>query len=243
MSEYYMISVYSLDGKLVREINTLEDGQQSVDFDPSGVATDKDGTMFITDIHSDRLLKADSEGKLLKAVGGLGKEPAAGLFKEPHGITLIGNKVYVCDYYNHRIQIFDTDLNLLSFFGTRGCNEGELSDPSDLAADEMGSIYIADSSNHRVQVFTMDGTFLRAFHRRGDPGTSCALKKPAGIHVHRKHVYVTEDGSNCVSVFTTSGEFVSSFTVVQCRGLKGVSVDDDGYIYLCDYDNARIYVY
>ena len=36
-----------------------------------------------------------------------------GEFNGPGGLTLYDNEVYVCDHNNHRIQIFDLNLNFV----------------------------------------------------------------------------------------------------------------------------------
>ena len=88
----------------------------------------------------------------------------------------------ICD---HRVQIYDTDLNLLDFFGTRGSGEGKFRQPYDITADRDGCLYIADCYNHRMQVFTHSGSFLRSFGQYGSgPGE---LNRPVGILVHNEH--------------------------------------------------------
>ena len=71
---------------------------------------------FNSDVESHRLSKFNSEGKLLKTVGGEGGR--TGQFDCPYGIALSkGDKLFVCDSGNHRIQVFDTNLKLISCFG------------------------------------------------------------------------------------------------------------------------------
>ena len=61
------------------------------------------------------------------------------------------------------------------------------------------------------QVFTHSGSFLQSFGQYGSgPGE---LNRPVGILVHNEYVYITEVASLCISVFTTSGEFSTSFAV------------------------------
>ena len=230
VTENYYISVRDLHGKLIKRIGPLEDELQRVDINPCGVAVNNDGVMFVTDVGSRRLLKLSCDGMLLKAAGGRGKDP--GQFDGPRGITLISNKLFVCDRDNHRVQVFDTDLNLLNSFGTYGCGEGEFSRPYDISTDRDGCLYVVDYGNHHVQVFSQSGSFLRSFGKRGSgPGE---LSGPGGIHVHNEHVYITEWDFPRVSVFTTSGEFASSFTVGQSGCEYGITTDRDGYLYVCD---------
>ena len=253
MIEKDSISIRDLHGKLIRRIRPREDGllrgiyyrmlrmfgiHEDRLHNPYGVAVCNDGEMFVTDVDSHRLFKLSCDGTF-KAAGGRGEDP--GQFDHPYGITLISNKLFVCDRNNYRVQVYDTDLNFLDSFGTRGSGEGEFS-PSDISTDRDGCLYVTDYANGCVQVFqfsqsdsfprSFSVSFLRSFSKRGrGPGE---LSKPGSIHVHNEHVYITEWGSPRVSVFTTSGEFASSFTVGQSRCVRGITTDRDGYLYVCD---------
>ena len=241
------VSVYTKDGQKIKTVESVQSGIRIYNLTTTGVAVDGNGNMYITDFNSHRLFKLDSDGNVVKSVGGEGEKP--GKFNCPDGIAISeDNKVFVCDRINCRIQIFDTDLNFISCFGTKGHGEGEFQCPSDLAIDGAGNLYVTDENNHRIQVFSQSGTFLRTFGRRGSrPGE---LSLPRGIHVDHDWVYVTDWGNNCVSVFTTSGEFITSFGNFGSYGREGefcfpcgITTDEDGYVYVCDYHNHCIQVF
>ena len=239
VTENGSISIHDLHGKLIRRIGPLEDGLQRVDIKSYGVAVSKGGVMFVTDFSSHRLLKLSYDGKLLKDAVGRGKDP--GQFDDPRGIALISKKLFVCDGSNHRVQVFDTDLNFLDSFGTRGSGEGEFSLPLDISTDRDGCLYVSDCAYGCVNVLSQSGSFLRSFGKLGR-GLG-ELSGPCGIHVHNEHVYITELGCPRVSVFTTSGEFASSFTVGQSGCGRGITTDRDGYLYVCDPDTHHIYIH
>ena len=238
VTEKDSISVRDLHGKLIKRIVPPEDGLQRVYIDPHGVVISNNGVMFVTDFGSHRLLKLSCDGKLLKATGGRGGGP--GQLDDPRGITLTSNKLFVCDRDNDRVQVFDTDLNFLDSFGTRGSGVGEFSWPYDISTDRDGCLYVTDYANSRVQVFSQSGSFLRSFGKRRGPGE---LSGPRGIHVHNEHVYIAESYSLRVLVFTTSGEFASSFAVGQSGFGDGITTDRDGYLYVCHPFSGCICVY
>ena len=60
--------------------------------------------------------------------------------------------VYVCDTYNHKICIYDTDGALLHSFGSEGTAPGQFNRPYGIAVDKDGLIYVTDKNN-RVQIF------------------------------------------------------------------------------------------
>lgn len=77
---------------------------------------------------------------------------------------------------------------------------------------------MADTGNHRIQVFTSkfrEANFVRMFSTHGQGKGE--LDKHYGIAIDSNDmVYVSEEGNPCVSVFTSEGQFVTSF------GRKGV---------------------
>ena len=247
VSEIKRISFISRDGERVRNIdtNSVRLGIRRYKLDPTGVAVDKDGNIYVADVESHRLYKFNSDGKLVKTVGGEGSK--TGQFYMPQGIAFSKrNRLFVCDMNNHRIQVFDTNLRFISCFGKEGSGEGEFRQPIDLAFDPAGDVYVTDSENHCVQVFSQNGTFLRTFGRHGSgPGE---LSNPRGIHVDHDYVYVVENRNHRVSVFYTSGEYITSFgrwgykegvLIHPC----GITIDQDGFLHVCDAWNNRIQVF
>ena len=249
VSEYYnyKISFVSRDGERIRSIDTtsVRSGIRRYKLLPKGVAVDEDGNIYVTDVALDRLSKFNSDGKLVKTVGGEGSK--TGQFDDPHGIALSkDNKLFVCDCDSHSIQVFDTNLKFISCFGKFGSGEGEFRSPTDLTFDPAGDVYVTDRYNHRVQVFSQNGTFLRTFGRPGSRRGE--LSEPWGIYVDHDYVYVVEYWNSRVSVFYTSGAFITSFGRRGSRKGKlsnphGITIDQDGFLYVCDSLNNRIQVF
>ena len=113
-------------------------------------------TIFIYVSSDHKLQKFTSSGELIKSVG-----QREGEFNVPRGVTLYDTQVYVCDRYNHRIQVFDLDLNFIRSIGSYGKGRGEFNDPFDVKFDSAGNMYVADEySNERVQVMDTSGVFI-----------------------------------------------------------------------------------
>ena len=147
------ISFITRDGERIRTIDTtsVRSGIRRYKLDPTGIAVNKDGNIYVTDVESPRLSKFKSDGKLVKTVGGEGGK--SGQFDWPWGIALSKDyMLFVCDSDNHRIQVFDTNLKFISWFGKRGIGVGEFRQPIDLTFDPAGDMYVTD--HNRVQVFS-----------------------------------------------------------------------------------------
>ena len=149
----------------------------------------------------------------------------------------------MCDSENRRVQVFDSNLN---FFRSFGDGPDQLEDPEDIDFDSQGNIYVVDYEKGQVLVFSEDGQYLRHFGQR-EQGKA-ELNGPQGLCVRGNYVYVTEYGNNHVTVFRTSGEFVHSFGKEgsdkgDLGSPWGIAIDQDGFVFVCDYGNSRIQVF
>ena len=205
---------------------------------PRGIAIDEDGSLLVTSSANDQLMKFNKVWTLAKAVGQKGDQP--GQFTRMR-INHATHKYYVCDCQNHHIQVFDQDLKHVSSFGRRGSKLGELNRPTDIAFDDAGHVYVVDSDNHRVQKFSPRGEPLMTFGSH--TAEAGKLHYPVGIYISQQFVYVT-DATPSVSVFTTNGEFVTSFGSKEELGLPcGITADEDGFLYVCEWNKKQIVVY
>ena len=169
---------------------------------------------------------------------GVGREGGKeGEFDDPRGLTLHDNLVYVCDGNNHRIQVFDLDLNFVRSIGSRGSGRGEFDAPFDVKFDTAGNMYVAELGNERVQVMDSSGRFIREFGRG-------KLSFPSGLLIADKYVYVSDFSGHCIVVYETSGQYVSSF------GRPGrefypycITSCVDGFIHVCDLHNDRVQIF
>ena len=236
------VSVFSPSGHKLRSFGTWGSGQGQFR-GPRGVVVDGEGNILVADYANHRIQKFTAEGQFLTctAMGTEGSGPLQ--FSNMMEIT-INNKIYVVDKENHCVQVLNSDLTFSSTIGKEGGQEGEFDSPRGIACDSTGNIYVADAGNHRVQVFT--STSIRMFGSFGVDGGR--LKFPAGIALNEDKVYVSELCNDHVSVFTSDGLFVTSFGdhgngLGEFSNPRGLAVDSNGVVYVCDYGNNRLQVF
>ena len=204
---------------------------------PTGVAVDDIGHIYVALFDANCLCKFDENGRKLKEV--------KGKLQTPSGVTIINHQLFVCDRDNNRIAVFSTELELIRSFGTNGSGDGQFNRPQFIVQDGEGQLWITDQYNHRLCVFTADGKYQRSVVKPADKGK---LNQPIGIACDSDYVYVSELGGHRVSIFTVAGDFVRSFGgrgggEGEFFNPFGVSVDRDGFLYVYDYSNSRIQVY
>ncbi len=230
------------DGLVCQKFSQFADLRSS---NPSGIASDKEGNVYVTSAGGHSITKFSKEGDILGFHEVQGNK--LGELMHPCGLVVIGNEVFVCDRNNCRIHVFDQDLSPLRTFGCQGKEPGNLQWPYDIVCSPEGEIYVVDCNNHRIQVYGKDGTFLRSFGSKGaEPGK---LKRPVGIRLTKDgHAYISEYDNHRISVFKTDGTFVTSFASYGTKDGElsypvGLEFDDDGYLYVCDQGNNRVQVF
>ena len=92
---------------------------------PHAICISQQDELFVTDITTERVLKFIVMGKFLKQAGSRGNKP--GQFYGIGGLCCEAGLVYICATSTQTIQIFDSELNFIKYFGY-----GELSNPSGL---------------------------------------------------------------------------------------------------------------
>ena len=194
---------------------------------------DDNDNIYVTDSGSKSVFKFDKNGTQIKVVKPAVKDP------ELRGIVVSGEQVIVADKTNHQLLSFTRDLE---FVKKIDLHSGR---PVGVACDEEGKMYVCDFNQMRVQVLSAQGELLYSF---GDTDTSHKLLLPHSICVDSECVYVTEYGNHCVSVLTKQGKFISSFGKIgsgdgQFSCPSGLAIDNDGVLYVCDWNSSRIQVF
>ena len=78
----------------------------------------------------------------------------SGTLNRPKGIAADSDgNLYVVDALFETVQVFNTDGQLLYYFGSTGSKPGQFQLPAGISIDSRNIIYVADSYNRRVQVF------------------------------------------------------------------------------------------
>ncbi len=151
------------------------------------------GFFYVIDSEQSDVFKIDSLGDVVKYNGGYGWDD--GLFDNPVDICISGLNVLITDMNNHRIQIFDSDLNYLAQLnGTKNNNlteENYYRYPTSCTASSMGDIFILDSENKRILKMDPSGKFLLKF---GDYESGMyTLQNPVKIDAGFNYLFVLDN--------------------------------------------------
>lgn|GEM_PF-786457 len=188
---------------------------------PMGSAWSPDGSrIYVADTQNNRVVVFDKDGKYLDEFGGFGiAKPLPGSQRtwDPGELnyptdvaTDKRGNVYVADFYNDSISVFDSRGKFLRRFpdpyqqvgkGSSGQEGGGISVTALTVAG--GQVYATDE--FQIFVFTTDGTYVRQFGKPGSgPGD---LDRPGGVAVDsRGRVYVSDSNHNRVICFSPEGK-------------------------------------
>ena len=127
-----------------RDYTKLKDSVQittEINF-PMYIAFSDKGDVFVTSYNDNCIHVYDSSGKKITAIGCFGSDELQ--FKNPCGITIIGEVVYVAEYGRHRIHKLTTGGEFLGTFGQQGSVVGQLNGPWNIKISPEGKVYVAD---------------------------------------------------------------------------------------------------
>ena len=145
----------------------------------------------------------------------------------PWGIAIDSHgDIYVADWRNDRIQKFSPDGRFLMKFGSPGSGDGQFDRPAGVAVDADGVIYVADWLNNRLQVFDQDGRFVAA--KTGEAGVSKWGQDKLDANPEMWGERERAQGLEREKDFW---------------GPTGVTVDEDGLIFVPESARNRIQVY
>ena len=191
LSECTNIVKYDEEGKRVDlvEVRGLEC--------PCYIACDDEDKIYCVDEETDKILACDGNGDNLQI-------HAVDLDENSYGrkaMAITDQKFFMveCNVSGGIIKIYNKQLQYLGNITHRNM------DVRDVFINIHQNLYVNDFGNSCVHVFSKFGVHLRSFgHDKKE------LEGPWGLCVHGHYVYVT-DISDCVFVFTTDGEYLTSF--------------------------------
>jgi sugar lactone lactonase YvrE len=119
---------------------------------PTNVAVDPDGNLFVSDTWNNRIQVFDADGKFIRTFGKAGDGP--GYFARPKGIAVDADgHVWVADAMQDRVQVFTPEGRLLIWMGDNGLLPGQFSALAGLAIDKNNRVMTSEQYPGRVQIF------------------------------------------------------------------------------------------
>lgn len=207
---------------------------------PTGVAVNSKGHIFVFNKGNRQLMQFDTEGKYMRSLG-------HGIFKDPHGIRIDENdNIWTTDLESHLVIKMSPEGRVLMVVGqngTSGLNDDVRKmvlffKPADIAFGLNGEIYVADGyGNARVVHLDKNGNLIRTWGKLGKEAGN--FDNPHNIVCDKDaNVYVADRNNSRIQVFDKNGKFLESWTNIGKPW--GLAITEAEEIYMTDGDNEQI---
>jgi WD40 repeat protein len=184
--------------------------------------------------------KYSSSGALLQEFNLEGK-----IGNNAYGLAVSGDRIYLTDYDNHRINIIDTSGNFIAARGVRGSSND--ASVYGLATDSLGNIYLADFDMGEIRKYDANHQLLKKFGTQGSGNGQFSGVRELAIGPNQK-LYALDQNNSRVQIFDLEGNFLGKFGSSgsgngQFSVPYGLAVGNDNKVYVADKDNHRVQIF
>ncbi len=223
-------------------------------FNPSDVAVDTMGNLYIADTLNNRI--RELSGGNINTIAGNGNYGPIGngtatlaTMAYPRGVAVDSNgNVYIADTGNGAVRMVTTSAGTISTLAT------SLNNPNGVAVDSMGNVYVADTNNNVIRkisgtnVSLYAGNFTNGYFCDGCGPLNAELSLPQKVSVDSAfNVYIADTGNSRLRkvvnggiISTVVGDGLSdnltggTATSVQIVGPQFAAKDSSGNLYISD---------
>lgn len=194
----------------------------------------EDGTMLITESAGNRLCVLDKKGKFIKYIGKKGRA-VGNLVGPQYAAQDSRQNIYVSDYGNRRIAVFDRDGKGLFCFGAARDDFAGLKGPTGIAV--VGeNVYVADNIFGGIYEFDLAGNFQRILVPEK------TFQHPESIRVWNEYLVVC-DSNRVFSVDSGTGSVFENISAGNAPARLTCAVPDvNGNVVVSDVISNEVYV-
>lgn len=194
----------------------------------------EDGTMLVTESAGNRLCVLDKKGKFIKYIGKKGRA-VGNLVGPQYAAQDSRQNIYVSDYGNRRIAVFDRDGKGLFCFGAARDDFAGLKGPTGIAV--VGeNVYVADNIFGGIYEFDLAGNFQRILVPEK------TFQHPESIRVWNDYLVVC-DSNRVFSVDSGTGLVFENISAGNAPARLTCAVPDvNGNVVVSDVISNEVYV-
>jgi streptogramin lyase len=215
-------NVTTIAGQVGVEGSADGQGTNASFYYPSGITSDGQGNLYVTDQDNQTIRKIDSNNNVTTIAGQVGNTGSANgqgtnaTFSGPNGITADGQgNLYVVDQDNSTIRKIDSNNNVTTIAGRagyqfQGSADGQgtnasFSVPAGITADGQGNLYVVDQNNFTIRKIDSNNNVTTIAGQLGisgsadGQGTNASFNYPNSItRDGQGNLYVTDQDNQTI---------------------------------------------
>lgn len=201
---------------------------------PSDIIKLHDGHLLVSENAGDRLSLLNEKGKFEKYIGSKGRKN--GQMVGPLYLAQdYLERIYVTDYGNRRVDVFDKDGEPIFYFGGKQADFKGLKGPTGIAVVNE-SVFVADDQTGSIYEFDRSGNYIRELVEQH------TFFKPEGMKVWNESLVIC-DSNKIVSVdYETGALFEYARTGNGPTRVTVANPDVNGNVIVSDFKANEVYV-
>ena len=230
---------------------------------PNGISMLSDGNLVIVDGGNDSVFLTNHEGEIIKKISGSGYGKYS--FRQPVCVYADnqGARIFVGDWHNHRVVIYDFKFKYLGEFGAFGAASKEANRNGRLmryvarlkkawSNPELIRVHFSEAGVSVKKKDPLVNKVRRILYDVGRivlDGDWVDLNKPNGIFVKDDFVFVSEKNNRCLSVFSLDKGGVRQINKTyspdgqkEFGRLGSINGDEFGRLFVCDEHEQKVWV-
>ncbi len=159
--------------------------------------------LFVVEQGRDRILRLNLDGQRLDSLGRTGSGNYQ--FDQPIDIDATNElKIFVSDYNNSRIQVFDRRFQYLSTVRLPRLGNMRNYRPTVLTVNNLGELFFFDEENEYIYKFNFNGGFEQRFSTRGDD----QILNPSSMLALDDAIFIASPEQRVVHFMTVNGRYL-----------------------------------
>ncbi|MGN8226037.1 hypothetical protein [Gracilimonas sp. BCB1] len=169
--------------------------------------------IYIVEQGKDRVLKLDHSGKVLDTIGGKGSGNYQ--FSKPVDVDATnGLKVFVSDFNNRRIQVFDRRGQYLSSISASDAfGNNRPYNPTQIAVNGLGEVFFVDEAGNYIRRFDLDSNLLDEFR------ISSEINSVDEMNVTSREILILDKSSKTIHRLSLNGNYDGFYPAEDVKAL------------------------
>ena len=176
-------------------------------------------SIYVVEQGKNRLLKLDHSGKLIETMGGKGSGNYQ--FSKPMDVDATnGLKVFVTDYNNRRVQVFDKRGQYLSSISASDAfGDNRPYNPTQIAVNGLGEVFFVDEAENYILRFDLDSNLLDEFRIPSE------VKSVDEMNVTSREILILDRKSATIHRLALNGSYQGFYGA---DGVNALSANEQG---------------